>query len=610
MKLIFVLHIFIYLFPFFLFSEDGIDLKQEYIEEEARQKEERKEEEIYTPPPEISPAESPTEETTEEDRQKEERKEEKIYTSPPEMPPAEASMKEITKKKEKLAKKYEKEKKFQQAADIYEELLLQNPTNYKYKYRLGRLYSFQKKWSLSEKYFLLCLKEVPKDYDARLALSRMYYWKNDYFSAQKEVLIVIDNVPKYTDAYILLGRIYSAQGQQKKARKAFKKALSLDPQNKEVLLPLGQLEFSTQHFKDGKKYFKKAYKVNENKPYAKDQYINIKSYVDPSIKLMISGAQEREKDLISKLKTTQINYFTTKLKFIYPINDHFHPFATFLYAPEKQKNLILKRYNYNVNNYYYTLGLESFFKNNFSAKLMLPTRVSRDHNLNIFPFHNKTRFEPSLLFKYSTQRNLFIFRGYLDSFIARRFVDFFSYLVRRNNLTGIYEHRIPFQPLSFYIGGKLYFAFYENIPKNTKYEGDFWSTIKFPFFIGNFLIRYEYKCKSFDKRVPDYYTYKREETHFAKFSFNKKWLPGKYLELSYTHQWRRVKDMTNEATEVTSTGSLPEILLLHRYEGNIYEAFFSIVIGTSCHLEASAYYYTNTDDYEAWVAKGGIKWVF
>ena len=563
-----------------------------------------------------------------EERQKEKKIEQATKAPTPQnLPKSEAEKQQIleTKKKEleksqrldnkrkeleKKARKSEDKKDWTSAISDYEKLTSQFPENAHYLYRLGVLHAYLKNWNLSEKYLQKALEKNPANLDVRTALARMYYWKKDYAQAEEELKKVLEENPHYSGAHLLLGRIYLAQGKDPAAEKEFQQALEDRPQDTAVLLPYAQMHFHNRDYRQAKNFYDQTLAKPDviNKQTIRQRLIEIKPYVDPSLTYDVSYAQEREKDLVSLIKTIQLETFNNFIRLAFPVNNYTRPYVFFDYFSEKQKNLVVKLNNYSTKNYLYSVGVENFFKKYFTTKIEAKIRRTENSKLNIFDFHNTTRFEPLVAFKFAKPRYMIFITGFFDSQIGRDFTNNFSYLVRRKQALAVAEYR--FNPPLCGIGAEGKLTYYSNPIFNRKDRGSLWARLGANFFTCDFMVQYQFDYQAFHKTIADYYTFKKEYSHWFRFLFFKKWLPNKELEITYEHLWRDTRDLTNDATAITFLGQIPDSLKQNRYDADIVNIRYKIVMRENFHFELAGLAYTNTNDYNVLMAKGHFIWVF
>ncbi len=511
------------------------------------------------------------------------------------------------------AKAFEQEQKIQESIEIYKKLHQTYPENPDYLYNLGRLYYRLNNYQEAEKYLLKCIEIDPEQYDARLYLAYVYFNQKKYDKASKQLYVVIDNVPSYSDAYLLMGRIHQAKQQDQLAEQYLKKALSTRAPNEESWFYLGALYSKKSGYKKTLQAYEKAYDYNKDNINARTGIVAVKEFVNPSIDTLNSYAQEREKDLVTFIRTTQLNFITSSTILRYPINDNFRPIFGFYYVPEKQKNLIIHINNYNVNIYKYLAGIDMFYYNNWTTHFDFLFKHGKNNGFAGFPFRKRTSFEPSVWTKFTSIKHLAFFNYYVDSFIARNFIDVFSYFMRKQQIYALYEHRfkLPYTNLGLDGEYELYRKTKGNRTSNERRTATFWGNIGIPLDIaGYFIVKYRYQYREMENIVFDYASFKNEVTHFIQLKYIKTWIPQSFFEVAYTYQMRRYKNLTNEARIITAALQEPQVLPIHKYRGHSIEPAVNVVFGTSLHAKLSGLYYINTDDYGAWFIKGQLKWVF
>ena len=234
----------------------------------------------------------------------------------------------------KQALSYAEKKKYRKSIQIFENLHKKDPYNREYMYQLGRIYSYLKNWKMSEKYLKLCLTKNEEDVDARMALARMYYWKKALKKAKRELELVLEQQPKNLGAISLMGQINL---------------------------------FEVKYFQ-AKRFLKEAVDQGYKDKYTIYHLINAKLYADPSAKVSGGYAEEEEKDILLQKKTVKIEYVNAACSVVVPVNNYLRPNIRFRHASEKQFNLIVKRNNYFVHNYIYSMGMDVSINRYLSTK--------------------------------------------------------------------------------------------------------------------------------------------------------------------------------------------------------------------------------------------------
>ncbi len=511
----------------------------------------------------------------------------------------------------KQAQEFENNKEYEKAILIYENLHDQDPNNFEYEYQLGKLYFRIKKYILAKEYLNKCIQRYPEHYDARLYLAEVFYQEKDYPKAIEQLDIIIKNVPNYSDALVLRGRIYAIKDDEKMAKKSYLKAIESYPTSSEAWLPLGQLYLQDTKYKKALDSLNKAYNNAPDDENILRLIRAAKPYVRPSVFFEGGAVQERERDLVTFVRSVELDSIIARALLKIPVNDHIRPFFEFSYVPQKQRNLVVNINNYNVYIYKYDLGSDFFFKKYFSAKADFIVKTGRNEGRAGFPFRNRISFEPGALLKYRDNYNLILARYFVDSMIARDFAVLYSYFMRMQEASLLYELK-PYKYFGCGVEGKI--RFYNSTRQapesNQRKSGSVWGYLGIPMFYGELIGRYQYDYQRMLNIAFDYMSYLNERTQTYKISFVKNWSCGHEFNMNYTHLWRKYRDLTNEARVVTAALQDPQVLPFHKYEGNQFDANLKIAVGKSFSSTLSSMYYTNTDDYAVWLIKGSLEWVF
>lgn len=105
------------------------------------------------------------------------------------------------------ADSFEKEKKYEQAANIWESLVQKEPRNANYLYRLGRVYAWTQRYEESEKLLIQALRIDPKSADTQLSLAYLYLWTHRSKEAKGLFIDILKVYPNYEEAKEGLAKI-------------------------------------------------------------------------------------------------------------------------------------------------------------------------------------------------------------------------------------------------------------------------------------------------------------------------------------------------------------------------------------------------------------------
>ena len=175
-------------------------------------------------------------------------------------------------------------------------------------------------------------------------------------------------------------------------------------------------------------------------------------------------------------------------------------------------------------------------------------QVTKNVSDNLYPFRDKVILGGFFYLRAVSESNFFIGGFYSDSFVGKNYDDRYSALVKRQQVFGLYECRLPWKHTG--VGGEGHLINYDGLASNKKKEGSLWCSIGVPALSGHFITKYRYDNNAFDKVVSNYNSYSWEKTHKLYLSWYKEWIPYAIFEITYLHYWRETKNLINEATIV------------------------------------------------------------
>ncbi|MCB1082623.1 MAG: tetratricopeptide repeat protein, partial [Chlamydiia bacterium] len=508
-----------------------------------------------------------------------------------------------------LAREYETASQFSKAEAIYLTLLKEHPNNLGVEYRLGRLYSWMERYQKAHFYLQKVISVDPNYTDARVAYAYLLYREKRYVQASREVHVVLRKDPTNIDALVASGLIDAAVGKDDAAKKQFKAVLRQEPEMPEALIGLGRIASKRKESEKSFNYFEKAYVQNPYNYAATSGVATMRPFVFPTFFAKGSYSEERENDLILKVRTTQMNTTFGSVGAIVPLSDHVRLFNHWDYLGTEQVNLVQQIDNYMVNSFFWNFGGEVYFKRYFTLKGQNSVKWSWNSAKTLFPFENKTSWEPSLTLRADWKGLLGSAAAFFDSFIARDSTDARSFLIERKNLllSSAYNYAPPYG----LFGVEVKNINYADHFNNKKRELDAWIQSPALEYGGNYFVKYHYMWGSFKKVSPDYASYRYRARHNIRGTYLLRRDPDTQIEIDYTWSWTKERDLTNENNVIlTPTLSTPQDIKKNLYTGHTIEVFFRRIYLTRLHVELSTLYYTDSNKYRAWLGKGELRYVF
>jgi YaiO family outer membrane protein len=133
------------------------------------------------------------------------------------------------------------EQRLPEALDVYQALVVRDPTNFEDRFWLGKLESWTGRLTAADSMFTQLLEERPADYDSQVALADVRMWRGQY-PAALSILQALNRIhPNDPEVLCRLGRLSEARGNQREARDLFAQALAADPGNADAKQGLSRL---------------------------------------------------------------------------------------------------------------------------------------------------------------------------------------------------------------------------------------------------------------------------------------------------------------------------------------------------------------------------------
>lgn len=184
----------------------------------------------------------------------------------------------IVKKHFAIGYAYFKQSKFQEAIDIYNEVLKINPKFYLGYIALGYAYDKLENYDKAEEYFRQALSINKSMADAHAGLGFVLFKKGDLKGSLKEYDIALRANPNYGLGHTGLGFVYFALGKKDEALTEFKKAIEINPDDFYVRNALGYYYYERGEFDLAMAEFKTALGINYSDADARYNIGNIHFY--------------------------------------------------------------------------------------------------------------------------------------------------------------------------------------------------------------------------------------------------------------------------------------------------------------------------------------------
>ena len=506
------------------------------------------------------------------------------------------------------AKYYEQQKDYPKAIEAYKQLLSLDPRNLIYLTAVANLYKEMENYEMAESYYLRLLHYYPQDIEAKMNLGEVYYKTKNYDKAKLYLTEVVNEDPERFRAVVILARIYNKESNNKAAYKYLEMAHSIDPSDDQVWKLMSSYHVRQGNHSAAYDYLFATANLTDS-PELQYMMWGLRPYIYPSLKIMSSYSQERERDLVSKLMTVQLDTWMHGLDLTIPIKSNYRFINRFFFGPVRQINLVNGLNNYYLNEYNFTTGFEIYREPNFLMRVLSNQRWAQDKPPVIFSFKGKVVWEPSLSFRYASENHMFAISGAKDSIIGRNFRgETEALFVRRKILNALYEFRDSKSFSAIGIEGNI--GTYQSKQSSFRKEFYTWARYDMNYAPFHMVLEYKYDFSTFNFIDPDYSSHRAEYRHNAKISFIRVWKRQGTLDAHYHFYWDKRRDFVNEAVEINQVGVVPQELKLNIYTAHVIECIGSKTIGNSLDFEMKFMYYMDSNDYRTASGKLSLKWVF
>lgn len=183
---------------------------------------------------------------------------------------------------------------YQNALDIYEEIIADDPSNTVAYTKAGHTYRYWSKYSESEEMFLRAIETDPLNAVLWTELGKLYRNSNEYRKAETSFRKSLELDPANDVTYSYgLGYLYIEMGRLDQAEEAFKKAVEINPEGEIGLYGLGDLYREKGQYEKSELAFRKTFEL----------YPNSEAYLGRAWLYIMQGRyQEAIEDLNSFLK--------------------------------------------------------------------------------------------------------------------------------------------------------------------------------------------------------------------------------------------------------------------------------------------------------------------
>lgn len=512
----------------------------------------------------------------------------------------------------KDAEIFEKENKYRQAIAIYEQLSMEFPLDADYLFKLGKLHSRANRRPLGIVYMHLALDIEPKNEDIRTFLAYEYLYEKDFETALALFQITLVHTPKYADAIAGLGRVEALRGGCSFISEYYyREALFHDPKNFKALLYLSQLLLSEKRFHEAEWVYSEVLVVEPNDIDLQWAWFRIKSNTHPALFLDRNISQEREKEKIlvqgeiEDKFVAELDYSDKHIAYVWPINDCLVLSSGLRYSLYKQISLINPITTFSAQWVTFNFSSLWIYNKNLSFASSFSVQSERNHDKDAILFTNrKILYQPGLIMKFEKEKYTIVFAGVISSLFAKNFDNFTAGLITESTLLGSYIYR--FEDTRF-VGSEAAYIYYSGRVPNRQRQASLWAQTGVGQFKENLSIRYQFDWRGFDKVIPDYYSFRRQATHWLNATFVKKLPYFFFVELEYWHGWRTTVGGNQQITTLINpiTPNAKQVIQINKVflrGGKRFSDRFE--------LSAIGSYYRDTQDYTVWAANITLNFLF
>jgi YaiO family outer membrane protein len=134
-----------------------------------------------------------------------------------------------------------REQRLPEALDVYQALVLRDPTNFEDRFWVAKLESWTGRLPAADSMFTQLIGERPGEYDSQLALADVRMWRGQYPAALAILEALNRTHPGDSDVLVRLGRLSEARGHSREARMYLTQALAANPGNADAKQALRRL---------------------------------------------------------------------------------------------------------------------------------------------------------------------------------------------------------------------------------------------------------------------------------------------------------------------------------------------------------------------------------
>jgi tetratricopeptide (TPR) repeat protein len=153
----------------------------------------------------------------------------------------------------------------QQAAEMYEQILVSEPNNYVALHNLGLIASKFQRQDVAIDLFLRSIESQPNEIKSYTSLAAIFEQESYFSEAQHLLETAIFIHPKSSEAHYQLASVLYKQGQLVEAEKVCNEVIRINTKNDDAYNLLGVIYQEQGQFENARKKYRKAIRINQSK---------------------------------------------------------------------------------------------------------------------------------------------------------------------------------------------------------------------------------------------------------------------------------------------------------------------------------------------------------
>ncbi|MCE2983120.1 MAG: tetratricopeptide repeat protein [Parachlamydia sp.] len=534
-----------------------------------------------------------------------------------------------------LASRYADREDFELARDLYCRLLQLSPDDPARYLPLGQMYVNLQRYFAAIDVYMQGIALDPEAWYLWRALGFAYIYLEEFEKSRCIFLSLLDNDPEDAESWAGLGRIEALDGSLCRAHDYYDSALLLSPNNLTALSFLADLyQFEHYYFSSLELYDEMIRVVEEGHEAAggcghpkwlKRGYNNILNLTLPTLSVKASYYEEDQWDSTVHRWSARYAVYGGTALINYPFLNNLSLWGSVTDQFYELKDLLDDRYLYSFDVQRFYIGANWVLSPCFEIDAQAGMTMYSPYRCSSFKSLRGTIGELSVNFIYRQP----IERATIGFFtrsdlVARDFDTNQAKIVPYYFIEGTYDRKIYRRT---WVGLIADYYWYDDFAHNRGQRALAWIQWRPPCYSDNILFRYHFKYQSYDKNIPDYYTYKPQLINHLQMTLEKYWrvcwADTFYTNVSFAHGWQDTHTrfaqnivigpdiaalpLTNDPC-ISSNAFLPPMKWDHRQ----YNLITGTLIYKCNQLQAilNADYYRDTEKYTIWSVGAEVIWRF